>query len=118
MSATSTRTITLGFAGDRVGNPSASAAANTSSPAATAAPISLAIGDNTITVPTGGTVPTAVTIVKPAGSTAVLKLKGAGGDTGVTLHATDPDSISLAASQASFILNASAIVTGVVLIWS
>ncbi len=118
MSATSTRVIQLGFAGDRVGNPSASAAANTSSPAATAAPVTLAIGDNAITVPTGGTVPTAVTIVKPAASTATIKLKGAGGDTGIKLHPTDPDSISLDPTQASIILNASAQVVGVVLVWS
>ena len=118
MSATSTRVITLGFAGDRVGNPSAAAAANTSSPAATAAPITLAPGDNTITVPTGGTVPTAVTIVKPAASTATLKLKGVGGDTGVKLHPTDPDSISLDPTQATIIINASAQVVGVVLVWS
>lgn len=118
MTATSTRTITLGFAGDRVGNPSAAAAANTNSPAATAAPITLAIGDNTITVPTGGTVPTAVTVIKPAGNVATIKIKGAGGDTGVKLHATDPDSISLDPTQATIILNASATVTGVVLVWS
>lgn len=118
MSATSNRTIGLAFSGDRVANPAASAAANINSPAAVAAPITLAIGDNTITVPTGGTVPTAVTIIKPAGNTATIKLKGAGGDTGVKLHATDPDSISLDPTQASFILNATALVTGVVLIWS
>jgi hypothetical protein len=118
MSAASTRAITLAFSGDRVSNPSATAAANVNSPAATAPPINLAIGDNTIAVPTGGTVPTAVTIVKPVANTATLKLKGAGGDTGVKLHITDPDSISLDPTQASFILNASAIVTGVVLIWS
>lgn len=118
MSATSTRTIALGFSGDRVANPSASAAANINSPAAVAAPVTLAIGDNTITVPTGGTVPTAVTIVKPAGNTATIKLKGAGADTGVKLHATDPDSVSLDATQATLILNASAQVIGVVLVWS
>jgi len=118
VSATSTRAITLGFSGDRVSNPSASAAANVNSPAATAPPISLAIGDNTIAVPTGGTIPTAVTIIKPAANTATIKIKGAGGDTGVKLHPTDPDSISLDPTQASFILNASAQVVGVVLVWS
>lgn len=118
MSATSTRAITLAFSGDRVSNPGASAAPNTNSPAATAAPVTLAIGDNTITVPTGGTVPTAVTIIKPAASTATIKLKGVGGDTGVKLHPTDPDSISLDPTQATIILNASAQVVGVVLVWS
>jgi len=118
VSATSTRMIALSFSGDRLSNPFAAAAANTASPAATAAPVTLAPGDNTITVPTGGTVPTAVTIVKPAANTATIKLKGAGGDTGVKLHATDPDSISLDPTQATIILNASATVTGVVLIWS
>jgi hypothetical protein len=118
VSATSTRTIGLSFSGDRVGSPSATAAANTASPAATAAPITLAPGDNTITVPTGGATTKAVTIVKPAANVATIKIKGVGGDTGITLDQTDPDSFSLGATQATFILNASATVTGVVLIWS
>ncbi len=118
MSATSDRVISLVFAGDRVGRPTAAAATNASSPAATAAPITLAAGDNTITVPTGGTVPTAVTIHKPTANVATIKLKGVGGDTGVKLHPTDPDSISLDPTQATLILNASVQVVGVVLVWS
>lgn len=114
----STRTISHTFTGDLTLAPSVSAAINNSSPAAVAAPITLAAGDNTIAVPTGGAVPTAVTIVKPAGNTGTIKLKGVGGDTGVKLHLTDPDSISLDPTQATFVLNASAIVTGVVLVWS
>lgn len=118
MSAASTRVIAIGFTGDRVGNPTVSAAANINSPAATAAPITRAAGDNTITIPTGGAVATGVTIIKPVSSTATLKLKGAGGDTGVKLHPTDPDSISLDPTQATIILNASVQTIGVVLVWS
>ncbi|HZJ67841.1 MAG TPA: hypothetical protein VFD36_30265 [Kofleriaceae bacterium] len=119
MSATSTRTISMAFsAGAITATPSAAAATNLNSPAAIAAPITLAPGDNTITVPTGGTVPTAVTIVKPTGNTSTIKIKGAGADTGVKLHLTDPDSISLDPTQATFILNASTTVTGLVLVWS
>jgi hypothetical protein len=118
MASTSNRTINLSFTGDHVASPAISAAANAASPAAIAAPITLSSGDNTITVPTGGTTPTAVTITKPAGNTNAIKLKGVGGDTGVTLHLTDPDSISLAASQATFILNAAGTITGVTLVWS
>lgn len=118
MSAASTRMITLGFSGDRTASPNYSAALNTNSPAGWTAPFTLNVGDTTITVPTGGSVPTAVTIIKPAGNTATIKLKGIAGDTGVKLHPTDPDSISLDPTQANFILNASSQVIGVVLVWS
>ncbi len=119
MSATSTRTISMAFsAGAITATPSAAAATNLNSPAAIAAPITLAPGDNTIPVPTGGAVTKAVTIVKPAGNVATIKLKGAGGDTGIVVDPTDPDSFSLGASQVNIILNASTTVTGLVLIWS
>jgi hypothetical protein len=80
--------------------------------------LTLASGDNTITVPTGGAAPTAVTIVKPAGNTVLLKLKGAGGDTGVKLNLTAHDSVSLDSTQATFILNAAAQLVGVRLVWA
>lgn len=119
MSTNSQRVISFTFTGDRAYTPpQVSGALTANSPAAESAPITLAPGDNTITVPTGGTVPTAVTIQKPSTNTATIKLKGAGGDTGVKLHATEPDSISLDATQTTIILNASSTVTGIVLVWS
>src|ERR1044071_1814279 len=85
MASNSTRSINLVFTGDHVAAPVIAAAANAASPAAINAPITLASGANTITVPTGGTTPTAVTIVKPAGNTVLITLKGVTGDTGVPL---------------------------------
>lgn len=122
MASTARRKITLTYFGD-VGGPSPgvaqeiSAADNNTSPAQIQV-VTLAIGDNTITAPTGGTTPTACTIVKPSGNTSLIKLKGVGGDTGVKLHLTDPDTVSLDATQTTFVLNAAAQVVGVRLFWS
>lgn len=105
MSTISTRTINIVSTGDVNGTQLISAAPNTNAPGDIDV-VRLAAGDNAITVPTGGTQPKAVTIVKPTGNTVAIKLKGINGDTGVTLHPTDPDSISLDAAQTSFVLNA------------
>lgn len=118
MSSISNRTINFTFTGDHVASPVIAAAQNAASPAAIAAPITLASGNNTITIPTGGTTPVAVTIVKPAGNTVLITLKGVNADTGIPLHKTDPDSISLDSTATTFVLNAAAQVTGVTLIWS
>jgi len=118
MSSVSNRSINFTFTGDHVASPVIAAAQNSASPAAIAAPITLAAGANTITVPTGGTTPTCVTIVKPAGNTVLITLKGITGDTGVPLHKTDPDSISLDSTVTTFVLTAASQVTGVTLIWS
>lgn len=116
MSTTSTRTTSIVFTGDASGTQTLTAAANAASPGETE-PLALAPGDNVIAIPTGGTTPTCVSILKPAGSTALLKLKGTGTDAGIALHKTDPDSISLDPSQASITINAS-IACNVRLIWS
>jgi hypothetical protein len=80
--------------------------------------VTLAAGDNTITAPTGGTTFKACTIDKPSGNAVAIKIKGAGGDTGIRLDDTEPDSISLHASQTTLILNAAAEVVGVRLWWT
>lgn len=116
MSTTSNRSITVTFVGDASGTQTLNAAANQASPGETV-PVALALGDNTIAVPQAGTVPTAVTILKPAGNVTLIKLKGQAADAGVALHKTDPDTISLDPTQASFVLNAAAGVN-VRLIWS
>jgi len=118
MASTSNRTINFTFTGDHVASPIISAAANAASPAGIQAPITLASGANTITVPTGGATVTCVTIVKPAGNTQTITFKGITGDTGVALHKTDPDSISLDTTVTSFVLTAGGTITGVTLIWS
>lgn len=79
--------------------------------------VDLLLGDNTITVPTGGTtVPIAALIVPPVGNVLILTLKGVAGDTGISLHLTNPSLISLN-SVASFVLNASAAMAGVRIIF-
>lgn len=118
MASASNRTINLTFTGDHVAAPVIVASQNAASPAAINAPITLASGANTITVPTGGTTPTCVTIVKPAGNTVLITLKGVTGDTGVPLHKTDPDSVSIDSTVTTFVLTAAAQVIGVTLIWS
>jgi len=117
MAAASTRVITINFTGDISGTETPQAASNAAAPAQIQV-VTLSAGDNTFTLPTGGTTPVAVTIMKPAGNTQLIKLKGAGGDTGTFLHKTDPDSISLDATAGSLILNAAGTVTGLRLIWS
>ena len=112
MATTSQRTVTVQFAGDQSGSETVQAAPNTASPGGIV-PQALASGNNTITPPAGAT---ACTIQKPFGNTVALTLKGVNGDTGIALHLTDPDTISLAGAI-SFVINAASGVT-VHLIWS
>ncbi len=122
MSATARRKTTIVFAGDVGGTQEYDAAYNTDSPASTYLAV-LEAGDNVVEVPTGAT---CVTIVKPSDNAAVLKLKGFSrvGDSevitvdavGITLHATDPDSITLGGTT-EFVINSDADAT-VRLVWS
>lgn len=112
MATTSQRTVTVQFSGDQSGAETLSAAGNPSSPGGIV-PQALASGNNTITPPTGAT---ACTIQKPTGNTVALTLKGVAGDTGIALHLTDPDTVSLAGA-ASFVINAASGVT-LHLFWS
>lgn len=115
--ATARRKITITYSGDVDGEQEINAADNTDSPAAVELK-TLAIGANTITVPTAGTVPTAVTIVPPADNETAITFKGITGDTGVRLHDTDPTTIALDDSVSSFCLTAGAEIVGVRLYWS
>jgi len=117
MAVTSTRTTTIVYSGDVVGTQTVTAASNTVSPGSIEI-INLVSGANTITVPTGGSTPTAVTIHPPTANAASITLKGVTGDTGVQLHDTDPSTISLDSTVTTFVLTASAAVTGVRLYWS
>lgn len=117
MAASSTRTITVVYAGAVVGTQPIAAASNAASPAQVDL-VNLSAGANTITVPTGGATAVGVTIVPPAGNTSLITLKGIAGDTGVPLHKTDPTSIALDATCATFVLNAAAPITGVRFFWT
>ncbi len=117
MTVASTRGIDISFTGDLVASTTHSAAANDDSPGQSQV-VTLASGANTITCPTGGTTPTCCTIVKPPDNTTAITFKGVTGDTGVRLHDTDPDSISLHSGVVSFCLTAGAQIIGIRLIWS
>lgn len=115
--ATATRKVTIVYSGPVDGTQEINAADNTSSPASVELK-TLSSGANTITVPTAGMVPTAVTIVPPSDNTASITFKGVTGDTGVRLHDTDPTTIALDSSVASFCLTAGSTITGLRLYWS
>jgi hypothetical protein len=117
MSVSAQRVITITYSGDVAGTESISAATNSASPGSVEIK-TLSSGANTITVPTGGSTPTACTIIPPAGNTVSLTFKGVTGDTGVRLHDTDPSTVSLNSSVTSFCLTAGATLTGVRLFWS
>lgn len=119
MATTSNRTISVVFtqasAPGFAASNSFAAAANTLSPGVSEFK-DLASGANTITPPAG--TPKACTIIPPANNAVSLTLKGVTGDTGVGLHLTDPTSIALASSTATFVLTAGAAISGVRFVWS
>jgi hypothetical protein len=109
--------MTLTFSGDLNTVETVYAALNSASPAQEEIR-TLASGATTITVPTGGATVVAVTIIPPAGNTLLITLKGVAGDTGVPLHKTDPTTIALDSTAATFVLNAANTITGVRLRWN
>jgi len=115
MPTASKRSISLGFTGDvNAPNMNYSAADNATSPGEIDT-LTLAAGANTITVPAGFK---GVTILPPSGNTNLITLKGVTGDTGVPLHLTDPSSIGLDSTEATFVLTAAAEIVGLKLIWT
>lgn len=117
MAVTSTRAVTLVYTGDVAGTQVLASAANTSS-AGQFEVRTLASGFTAISVPTAGTVPTALTIFPPTGNTTSITLKGVTGDTGIRLHNTDPTSIAIDSSVTSIGLTTGAEIIGVRLYWS
>ena len=107
MSTASQRFGSLTFSGDVATTAQFNAAQNASSPGQED-PVALQSGDNTLTVPTGAT---GIVVTFPTGNNVLVKLKGAGGDTGVSLHKTDPLSMGLDSTQTTVVLNAAAPVT-------
>lgn len=117
MAVTSNRTSTVVLTGDVTGTLVSTAAQNAASPGSVEIK-TLASGANTITVPTGGSTPVAVTITPPVGNTVSITVKGVTGDTGVRIHNTDPTVIALDSSVLTFCLTAGAALTGLRLLWS
>jgi hypothetical protein len=103
MSAKAERTITLVFSGDVRGTQEIEAA-DVDASVATVGQLAISAGNATITIPTGAK---SVTIVKPSDHTGIITLKGVAGDTGVKLHPTDPDTISLHSTMTTFVLTVS-----------
>lgn len=121
MPVNSLRTTTIVFTGD-VNNTVTEISSNSNSPGAIDL-VTLSPGQTTITVPTGGSIPTAVTIVKPPGNTVPITLEGASGIGGLLLHLTNYDTITLDPTITSFILETpsgegGAPLVGLRLIWS
>lgn len=117
MAVTASRQTVIVFTGDVTATETINAANNANS-AGVIDVKTLSAGANTITVPTSGTVPTAVTITPPSGNINLITLKGVSGDTGIVLHLTDPFTLTLGTGLATFVLNAAGIITGVRLVWS
>jgi hypothetical protein len=117
MATTSTRTGVITFTGDVTGTETFGGATNVTSPGQIELK-TLVPGTNTITLPTGGSTPKAVTIIPPAANTSVLTLKGVAGDTGVALHLTDATTLALGTGVTTFVLNSVGTATGVRFIWA
>lgn len=117
MATTAVRVTTISLSGDVSATINANAASNAASPGKVDI-VTLASGANTITPPSGGTTPVAVTITPPAANTNTITLKGVTGDTGVVLHKTDPTTVALNSPTDTFVLTASAQIIGVRLVWS
>lgn len=118
MSTASQRSISLQYTGDLVAGYNIEAAANPASPGIMNI-IDLALGNNTITVPdAGSSVALAVTIKPPGDNTETITLKGVNGDTGISIHPSDPTTIALNLGVTSFVLTAGAEISGVRIYWS
>lgn len=107
MASSSVRFGSLTFSGDVSTTAPFNAATNPNSPAQED-PVALTAGDNTLAVPAGAT---GVVVTFPTGNNVLVKLKGAGGDSGISLHKTDPLSMGIDSTQTTVILNAAAPVT-------
>jgi len=118
MSTHCTRLTTLTYTGDLTLTQTIEALENPASPGVIELK-NLDVGANTITVPTAtGALPRACTIVPPSGNANAMLLKALPGDTGISLHVTDPTTIALDPTVTSFVLELSTAIAGVRFFWS
>lgn len=117
MAVGSNRTQTIIYTGDVIGTETSTAAYNSASPGQVQI-ITLSVGANTITAPTGGSTPTAVTIIPPTANTTLITLKGITGDTGIPLHKTDPTTIAVDTTLTTFVLTVGTQIVGARLFWT
>lgn len=78
------------------------------------AKVDLANGDNTFTTPSGATV---MVFVPGTGTATQLKLKGAGGDTGIEIHLTRPQVLCLDTDETTVIINADGTCVGCTVVY-
>lgn len=118
MAVTAVRSTVITFSGDVSSNLQYDAADNIESPGSRTIQ-DLASGANTITVPSATSITvTAVTIIPPADNEETITLKGVTGDTGVSLHPTDPTTIALASGVVNFVLTAGDAIADVAFVWT
>ena len=118
MSTHCTRSTTLTYTGDLTLTQVIAALENPASPGVVELK-NLDVGANTITVPVAtGAVVRACTIVPPDSNTNAMLLKALPGDTGITLHVTDPTTIALDPTVTSFVLDLLTAIPGVRFFWS
>ena len=113
MAVTSNLKLNLKFSGDVTLDDFFAFAQNAASPGQ-AQVLDLSSGNNTITVPSGGSsAASGVIVIPPSGNAVVLTLKGVAGDTGFAMGLTDPAVLTLGSGVTSFVINAASAVTGV-----
>ena len=117
MAVSASRSVSVTFTGDVSATHSPAVAVNAQSPG-TLELLAAAVGFNAIPVPLAGAVPTALTIIPPAGNTNALTLKGVTGDTGIRLHNTDPTVIALDPTVTSIGITVGTAITNLRLVWS
>jgi hypothetical protein len=106
MSKTSTTQISVSTIGDGVLSTDAPPATiNIAAPSGGPVAVALALGDNTIAVPSGAT---GMVLIPSSSSTNAKRLKGLAGDTGFALRPNEPASIPLPASTTTVLLNSAA----------
>lgn len=107
--ATATVSLSVNTSGLVPGGGGASLSTLLSAPIGEVLVQTLASGNNSITVPSGSSY---VLIQPPSANTVALVLKGVNGDTGVSIHPSNPFLLSLASSATSFVINAASATTG------
>jgi len=95
----STRTVTITFSGDGLNANHSFPAADNTSTGIGQIPFALTAGDNLIQPPFGAG---ACTILPAGQNTSIMAIKGLTTDKGITIHLTDPCTISLRAIAPTF----------------